>query len=137
MSERTDRELLARLQAARANAYAPYSRFRVAAAVETGDGEMFVGCNVETAHFKSVCAEASALSAMALAGARTVRRVWILADGDAPCPPCGDCRQRLREFDDNGTAEILLLAPDGAIARRFRLAELLPHAFGPGFTPQR
>jgi cytidine deaminase len=136
MSEGIDRELLARLEDARANAYAPYSRFRVAAAIETGEGETFFGCNVETAHFKSVCAEASALSAMAVSGARTVRRVWILADGDAPCPPCGDCRQRLREFGDD-RAEILLLAPDGTVARRFRLAELLPDAFGPGFAPRK
>ncbi len=112
----------------RAQAYAPYSEFHVAALIECPDGSRFGGCNVETAHYKSICAEASAISAMIAAGQRQIRRVWILADGPACCPPCGDCRQRLFEFADDAT-EVLLVDALAGTARRRSLVELLPEGF--------
>lgn len=123
-------DLLAQLRTARDRAYAPYSAFRVAAAVTTTSGRRFVGCNVETAHYKSICAEASALSAMIAAGESTVEQVHILASGQRPCPPCGDCRQRLREFA-GPAAEVVLVGDAGRVLGRFTLGELLPEAFGP------
>jgi homotetrameric cytidine deaminase len=128
MNDAMDPELLARLKQVRERAYAPYSGFRVAAAVESEDGTIFFGCNVETAHYKSVCAEASALSAMVTAGQRRAARTWILADGDRPCPPCGDCRQRLHEFCDQ-SVPVYLLDATGRVARRATVGELLPGAF--------
>jgi cytidine deaminase len=128
MNEPLDPGVLAGLQQARERAYAPYSGFRVAAAVEGEDGAIHIGCNVETAHYKSVCAEASALSAMVAAGTRRAVRAWILADGERPCPPCGDCRQRLREFCDEASP-VLVVDDAGRITRRFTVGELLPDAF--------
>lgn len=123
-------DLFEQLRTARDRAYAPYSAFRVAAAVTTTSGRCFVGCNVETAHYKSICAEASALSAMIAAGETKVKRVDILATGESPCPPCGDCRQRLREFA-GPDAEVVLVGDAGRVIGRHTLGELLPEAFGP------
>lgn len=128
MTETIAVELIERLKEARERAYAPYSGFHVAAAVVCPDGSSFVGCNVETAHYKSVCAEASALSAMVAGGGRRIDLVCILASDGRPCPPCGDCRQRLREFGDE-SVEVLIVDDDGRVARSFRLGELLPEAF--------
>jgi homotetrameric cytidine deaminase len=130
-----DSSTLQTLLAVRARAYAPWSDFHVAALIECPDGSRFVGCNVETSHFKSICAEAAAISAMVAAGQRQIRRVWIVADGQACCPPCGDCRQRLFEFADPD-CEVLLVDESAGSARRWRMSELLPDAFrfaaGPG-----
>ncbi len=130
MTDRIDPELLEALRTARDRAYAPYSKFRVAAAIETADGCSFIGCNVETLHYKSVCAEASAISAMIGAGERRIGRVVVLSSGDKPCPPCGDCRQRLFEFGGPET-EVLLIDDEGRIRTRHALGDLLPAAFGP------
>lgn len=131
---RIDEVLLGQLLTLRERAYAPYSRHPVAVVLETGSGERFGGTNVEVAHFKSVCAEASALSAMIAAGERSVRRVYVLGPTEVPCPPCGDCRQRLREFGDDRT-EILAVDNDGWITLRRSLGQLLPDSFGPEHIP--
>ncbi|HSH26619.1 MAG TPA: cytidine deaminase [Wenzhouxiangella sp.] len=133
-TERIDPALLAQLVGLRAAAYAPYSDHPVAAVVETDSGQRFGGTNVEVAHFKSVCAEASALSALIAAGQRSIKRVYVLGPTAQPCPPCGDCRQRLREF---ATDELEILAVDesGEIRLRRTLAQLLPDAFGPDNIP--
>lgn len=136
MTQAIDADQLARLKRVRERAYAPYSGFHVAAVVETEDGDRFFGCNVEVAHFKSVCAEASAISAMIAGGGRRLRRVVILTSGDEPCPPCGDCRQRLREFADDD-AEILLIDDQGRTCRRYTVDQLLPDAFGGDFLSPR
>ncbi|MDT8437557.1 MAG: cytidine deaminase [Wenzhouxiangellaceae bacterium] len=120
--------LLEQLRSARENAYAPYSHYHVAALIECPDGSRFVGCNVETAHYKSICAEASAISAMVAAGRTRIRQVWVLGGGDEPCPPCGDCRQRLFEFSDEHT-EVHLVDADGRIHRSEPIGHLLPGAF--------
>lgn len=125
-----DSQLLQQLHSLRERAYAPYSDHPVAVVVETVSGERFGGTNVEVAHFKSVCAEASALSAMIAAGEQAVRRVYVLGPTERPCPPCGDCRQRLREFGTDET-EILAVDDGGTITLRRSLGELLPDSFGP------
>ena len=120
---------LERLIATRQNAYAPYSNHAVAALVVTDDGEEFFSCNVETAHYKSVCAEAGAISAMVSAGRTHIREVWVLGPGPDRCPPCGDCRQRIHEFADEQT-RIHLINDDGMVLKSHDLPELLPEAFG-------
>ncbi|MDT8409918.1 MAG: cytidine deaminase [Wenzhouxiangellaceae bacterium] len=124
-----DPDILATLIASRNQAYAPYSGFMVSALVESVDGRHFAGTNVETAHYKSICAEASAISAMVCAGRRRIAAVYILA-GNRPTPPCGDCRQRILEFAEPDT-RIVLIDPDGRIAKSYSIDELLPDAFGP------
>ncbi len=122
-------EWLVKLRAARDRAHVPYSRHPVAALVVGADGAIHCACNVETAHFKSVCAEAGAISAMVSAGEKRIREVWILGPGPNPCPPCGDCRQRIHEFAD-GQTRIHVVDTDGWILKSHTLPELLPEAFG-------
>ena len=126
--------LFAAAKAAQTNAYAPYSQFRVGAALRTPGGAIFSGGNVENAAYpEGVCAETSAISAMAQAGERRIAEICVIGDGEALCTPCGGCRQRIREFAD---AETLVHVADPAGVRRtFRLPELLPESFGPGHLP--
>jgi cytidine deaminase len=124
------RQLFAAAKAAKANAYAPYSRFHVGAALRARSGAIFSGCNVENAAYpQGSCAEAGAIAAMALAGERRIAEILVVGDGEALCTPCGGCRQRIREFADSATA-IHVAGPEG-VRRTFTLAELLPESFGP------
>jgi cytidine deaminase len=126
--------LFAAARAAQANAYAPYSRFKVGAALTTPDGAVFSGGNVENAAYpEGVCAETSAISAMAQAGERRIVEICVVGDGDALCTPCGGCRQRIREFADARTI-IHVAGPEG-VRKTFKLADLLPESFGPGHLP--
>jgi cytidine deaminase len=123
-------ELLAAAKAVQANAHAPYSRFRVGAAVRTASGRIFSGCNVENAAYpQGSCAEAGAISAMVAAGEREIVAVLTMCDGEAIGTCCGGCRQRLREFA-SGNTPIYAAGPDGVRAT-FTLDALLPHSFGP------
>ena len=111
------------------SAYAPYSDFRVGAAILTEDGEIYAGCNVENASYGlAICAERNATAAMVLANFedREVRLVAIFSPDAAPCFPCGDCRQVLREFR---CKEVVV--EDASGLRRYPFEEILPHAFGP------
>ncbi len=123
--------LIEAAHAASARSYAPYSNFRVGAALLTANGEIHTGCNVENASYGlSMCAERAAVFAM-LANAldeddRKVSSVAIVSPDAAPCLPCGACRQVLREF---GCEEVLV--EEGSGIRRYPFKELLPHAFGP------
>lgn len=111
---------------ARTNAYAPYSRFHVGAAVLAEDGRVFAGCNVENSSFGlTVCAERNAVAAAVVAGARPVA-VAVLTDRDH-VPPCGACRQVLAEFAPS--MPVITAAPDGTDVRVARLDALLPGAF--------
>jgi len=118
----------AAIEAAR-QAYAPYSRFQVGAALLAADGRVFVGANVENVSFpEGVCAETSAISAMVGAGARKITRVAIFAASERPCTPCGGCRQRLAEFGAAHT--VVEIHNTLGLALQTTLGELLPHAFG-------
>lgn len=119
----------------RVRAHAPYSGFFVGAAVLDREGHIHVGCNVENAAYpEGVCAEAGAISAMVAAGAREILAVAVIggpAEGPAIlCPPCGGCRQKIREFAVESTS-VHLRDGDGAVTS-LRLSELLPLSFGPG-----
>jgi cytidine deaminase len=115
---------------AQQRAYAPYSNFKVGAAVLTGSGEIFTGANVENASYGlTVCAERTACIAAALAGHRDVRAVCVITDASPPASPCGMCRQTLLEFTpDPSKVRVLALGPDGAHAE-WTVAELIPHGF--------
>ena len=115
---------------AQANAYVPYSRFKVGAAIRTPDGRVFAGCNVENAAYpQGACAETGAIAAMAAAGESRISEILVVGDGDALVTPCGGCRQRIREFA-GGDTPIHIAGPEG-IRRSFTLEELLPFSFGP------
>ncbi|MCE2563059.1 cytidine deaminase [Komagataeibacter sp. FNDCF1] len=115
----------------RARAYAPYSRFMVGAAVETDDGRIFAGCNVENAAYpEGTCAEAGALAAMVAAGGRQVRHVVVCGGGNAACTPCGGCRQKIREFARPDTP-VTMVSDSGRVLMVRTLAQLLPDSFGP------
>jgi cytidine deaminase len=113
-----------------AKAYAPYSRFKVGAAIETPDGQVFTGCNVENAAYPvGSCAEAGAISAMVAAGESRIARIVVMGEGENLVTPCGGCRQRIREFASPDTP-IHVAGPEG-IRKSFTLDELLPFSFGP------
>ena len=133
--KRIDPEILQTLLDTRAAAYAPYSGFQVSAVAVSSDGRTFAGCNVETAHFKSICAEAAALSAMVGAGRRELAAIYVLGPGETPCPPCGDCRQRIHEFARGGT-RVILVDESGRELLCRTVEELLPDAFGPDSLEQ-
>jgi cytidine deaminase len=123
-------ELFAAAKAVQANAHAPYSHYRVGAAVRTASGRVFAGCNVENAAYpQGSCAEAGAIAAMCAAGEREIVAVLTIADGDEIGTCCGGCRQRLREFAALSTP-VYAAGPEGVRAT-FTLDELLPHSFGP------
>ena len=122
------KKLFAAARAARRRAYAPYSRFKVGAAVLTSDGRVVSGCNVENASYGlSVCAERNAISRAVAEGARRIEAVAIVADTDRPCPPCGACRQVIAEFSAP-TAPVRAQTPSGRESEH-TVAELLPNAF--------
>lgn len=126
-----DEQRLAKAAAAiRAKAYAPYSGFLVGAAILDERGEIHAGCNVENAAFpQGQCAEATAIGVMIAAGGRKIIAIAIAGLDGAPCPPCGGCRQRIREFAPPETP--ILLVDASGILSRHTLSELLPHSFGP------
>ena len=113
-----------------AKAYAPYSRFKVGAAVRGESGAIYTGCNVENAAYPvGTCAEAAAIAAMVAAGERRIAAILVLGGGEALVTPCGACRQRIREFAAPDTK--VHAADAGGVRRSFSLDALLPFAFGP------
>jgi homotetrameric cytidine deaminase len=113
-------------------AHAPYSKFRVGAALRADDGSIHVGANVENAAYpQGQCAEASAIGALIAAGRTRITEAAVISDGEAICVPCGGCRQRLREFMDLG-ADIHLCSITGE-RETATLGALLPRSFGPEF----
>ncbi len=118
-------------RAVRENAHAPYSRFKVGAALRTASGAVFVGCNVENvAYPEGTCAEAGAIAAMVAAGEHEIAEVAVIADSPDPVPPCGGCRQKLAEFA-GGDVQVTMATLDGS-EHVVTVADLLPGAFGAG-----
>jgi cytidine deaminase len=114
--------------AARANAHAPYSGFKVGAAIRCSDGSVYSGCNVENAAYpEGTCAEAGAVAAMVAAGRRQIAEVLVVADSPEPITPCGGCRQKLAEFAEPETP-VASANLDGE-RQRMTMAQLLPGAF--------
>ena len=127
--------LIAAARAARAMAHAPYSRFAVGAAVLAEQGRMHAGCNVENAAYpQGWCAEASALSAMVMAGGKQALAVAVFAVAPQPVSPCGGCRQKLREFAADDCP--VWAADEQGLRATYTLGGLLPHSFGPSHLPE-
>ncbi len=120
--------LLAAATEVREKAYAPYSRFKVGAALRTSAGTVYVGCNVENvAYPEGTCAEAGAIAAMVAGGETRIAEVCVIADSPEPVPPCGGCRQKIAEFAGQ-EVRVTLCTTDGK-SRVMTVAELLPGVF--------
>jgi cytidine deaminase len=126
--------LLAAARAVRERAHAPYSRFKVGAALLDEQGRIHAGCNVENAAYpQGLCAEAGALARLVAEGGTRVTAAVVVGEGSAPVTPCGGCRQKLREFASGDT---LVIAADlQQVRARYTLGELLPHSFGAEHLP--
>ena len=129
MNRKSDPQSALREAALRAldNAYAPYSNFRVGAALRTRRGEIVVGCNIENAAYgQAICAETLAIASAVSQGLTDFEEIAIATDDSEPTPPCGACRQVLNEFAPS--IRISSYTRDGKEAA-WSLDELLPHAF--------
>lgn len=112
-------------------AYAPYSNFKVGAAIRGASGAVYVGCNVENvAYPEGTCAEAGAIAAMVAAGETKLTEVYVIAGSPSPVPPCGGCRQKLAEFGA-GDVPVTMATMSGA-EQATTIAALLPGAFDAG-----
>ena len=121
--------LRARAAEAMQHAYAPYSQFKVGAALLATDGTIIAGCNVENASYPAgTCAERVALGAAVVAGHRRFSAVVVATEATAPTPPCGICRQALAEF---GLDLVVVSATSKGAEARWTLDALLPHPFTP------
>lgn len=121
-------ELVGAAALVREKAYAPYSRFKVGAAVRGASGAIYQGCNVENvAYPEGTCAEAGAIAAMVAAGETRLTAVAVIADSPAPVPPCGGCRQKLAEFG-LAAVPVTLATTDGARLST-TIGALLPGSF--------
>ena len=126
-------ELVAAARAAMAGAYAPYSNFRVGAALRFDDGEIVTGTNIENASYGlSLCAETVAVANAMAAGRRGgLAEVAVIGTGAAPVTPCGRCRQVLNELAELGETDPVVWSCGAEDVREYRLSDLLPAAFGP------
>jgi cytidine deaminase len=116
-------------------AYAPYSAFRVGAALLGSDGSITEGCNVENAAYPAgLCAERGAVAAAVARGVRTFEAIAIATEAEEPTPPCGICRQVLEEFAPH--LQVLSITRDGREAR-WTMDDLLPRAFTPKSLDRR
>ena len=127
-------DLLAAARAVRENAHAPYSGFKVGAAIRGAGGGLHLGCNVENAAYpEGTCAEAGAIAAMVASGETRIAEIAVIAASPRPVPPCGGCRQKLAEFAGPETP-VTLATTDGALFRT-TVGDLLPSAFGAADMP--
>jgi cytidine deaminase len=132
-----DTALVAAATTALQHAYAPYSQFRVGAAVLAG-GRIFTGCNVENASYGlTICAERAAVFAAVGAGERSIDAIAIVTDTPTPTAPCGACRQVLREFAADPSALTVVCATLGGARSTHALSDLLPFDFGPSNLERR
>ena len=127
----SDQELIDAATAVRENAYAPFSDFRVGSALETDDGEVIAGCNVESASYGlTVCAERVAIWKAISQGKRKIKHIAVVADTEELTPPCGVCRQIIWEF--GGDIPVILANLKGKV-EVVQMRELLPRAFDTKF----
>ncbi|MCJ8323500.1 MAG: cytidine deaminase [Rhizobiales bacterium] len=128
MSNTPDHALVVAAKTAMENAYAPYSKYQVGAAIRAENGQIYAGCNVENAAYpEGTCAEAGAIAAMIAAGAKQIKDIVIIAVGDVEAAPCGGCRQKINEFaEPDLTIFVVSTAGD---TTRYSLGEILPHSF--------
>jgi len=123
-------QMVGAARAIMSSAYVPYSGFHVGAAILNEDGTIRTAVNVENASYPlSVCAERNAAAAMVASGHGKILAVAVATDAKTPTPPCGGCRQVLWEFGDADTP--VMAEGANGVRARWRLGELLPHAFGP------
>ena len=114
--------------AVRLNAYAPYSKYKVGAAIYTKNKKIYTGCNVENISFPcGTCAEAGAIAAMVAAGDSKIKALLVVSSGKDLVYPCGACLQRIAEFGDDDT--VIYLANTKKICEKHTLQELLPYNF--------
>jgi len=129
---KTPEELIELAKQVRELAYAPYSKYKVGAVVESSDGRIFTGCNVENSSYGlTMCAERNALAKAVSEGARDFIRIAVIADAHAPVPPCGACRQVISELCGKDV-EVVMVNLRGQIETH-TVAELLPEAFDCSF----
>jgi cytidine deaminase len=127
----SDNDLIKAAAEVRENAYAPFSNFRVGSALETEDGEVITGCNVESASYGlTVCAERVAVWKAISQGKRKIKRISVVADTEALTPPCGVCRQIIWEF--GGDIPVVMANLHGDV-ETIQMKELLPRAFDTKF----
>jgi cytidine deaminase len=130
LSPELSQRLIDAARRAREHAHAPYSRFKVGAALQDEHGRIHAGCNIENAAYpQGLCAEAVALAHLVMAGGRRVMAAAVVGDAPLGVTPCGGCRQKLREF---AADDVPVLVADLQHERaRYTLGELLPASFGP------
>ena len=129
--ERSEKELVEAARAVRENAYAPFSKFKVGAALETDDGQIIVGSNVESASYGlTVCAERVAVWNAISQGTRKIIKIAVVADTEELTPPCGVCRQIIWEF--GGDIPVIFANLNGK-AETVQMKDLLPRAFDTKF----
>ena len=125
-------ELIAEALRARDRAYAPYSRFRVGAALACDDGRVYTGCNIENASYPAgICAERVALHTAVASGSRRVTALAVVSDSDDPCYPCGICAQVISELAPDVAVILVKEGSDRRQILQFRGTDLLRMAFGP------
>ncbi len=134
MSEQDNQSLIEAATAARLRSVAPFSSFLVGAALQTKDGKVFTGCNVESASYGlTVCAERVAIWKALSEGERDFTRLAIVADTEQLTPPCGTCRQIIWEFCKHAT---IVLANLRGLEEELQIADLLPRAFDARFLKE-
>ncbi|CUH94163.1 hypothetical protein P22_0225 [Propionispora sp. 2/2-37] len=128
MDQDTADKLIAEAVQARENAYAPYSKFKVGAAVVTGKGKLYSGCNIENASYSlCTCAERTAIVKAVSSGEKNLRWMAVVADTAQPVAPCGACRQLMAEFG----IEKIVMASTAGQRKIVSVTELLPYSFNP------
>ena len=130
MSSLDVKKAVALANKAMSKAYVPYSEFKVGAVIETLNGKVYSGCNVENAAYpEGTCAEAGAISAMVLDGEQKIDNIYVLGNGEQLVTPCGGCRQKIREFSTPDT-QIHMCGREG-VRKTLSMEELLPCSCGP------
>ncbi len=121
-------ELFEAARNAMAFCHAPYSKFPVGAAIRADDGRVYSGANIENISFpEGWCAETTAISHMVMGGGRQIIEIAVIAQKLALCPPCGGCRQRIKEFANTHT--LIYLCDETGVKKTMTMNELLPHSF--------